>query len=71
MCSVPKLFTGFSILHPVRNPDHSRKIEAIVTGHGVNQCHLLRKVIRKNIFNNSMDLVYLRIHLKSWGFCFS
>ena len=32
------------------------------------QCHLLKKVIRKNIFNNSMNLVYLRIHLKSWDF---
>lgn len=37
----------------------------------MNQCHLLKKVIRKSIFNNSMNLVYLRIHLKSWGFCFS
>ncbi len=34
----------------------------------VYQCHLLKKVIRKSIFNNSMNLVYLRIHLKSWGF---
>lgn len=35
------------------------------------QCHLLRKVICKNILNNSMNLVYLRFYLKSWGFCFS
>ena len=42
-----------------------------VSVNGVNQCHLLKKVIRKNIFNNSMNLVYLRLHLKSWRFCFS
>jgi cellulose synthase/poly-beta-1,6-N-acetylglucosamine synthase-like glycosyltransferase len=43
------------------------KTEVIV----VDQCHLLRRGIRKNIFNSSMNFVYLRIHLKSWGFCFS
>lgn len=40
------------------------KTEVIV----VDQCHLLRWGIRKNIFNSSMNLVYLRIHLKSWDF---